>query len=261
LVMLPCAQWPVERRSCSRGYLGHGGGRDDRSDLDGDGFGVRNGSRGRVGLAVDGSDTGGVNGLSAITADVSSLTAPVAGLASSVKRATVRGRAVTGDVTELAASVALHGLSLAVASKVVGAAALVAASSTATSETTAAASEATSEGSASSTANRGNGSSTGSRAAPGKVARLAARVAAAVGGTTADAKSRAVSLDVTETLAVVALLGLSCPGVRAGVALVARLLAVVAKTLTAGADLGVVANVAALVARTTGEGRHLDIRF
>jgi len=39
------------------------------------------------------------------------------------------------------------------------------------------------------------------------VARLAARVAAAVGGTTADAKSRAVSLDVTETLAVVALLG------------------------------------------------------
>jgi hypothetical protein len=166
LVMLPCAQWPVERRSCSRGYLGHGGGRDDRSDLDGDGFGVRNGSRGRVGLAVDGSDTGGVNGLSAITADVSSLTAPVAGLASSVKRATVRGRAVTGDVTELAASVALHGLSLAVASKVVGAAALVAASSTATSETTAAASEATSEGSASSTANRGNGSSTGSRAAP-----------------------------------------------------------------------------------------------
>jgi hypothetical protein len=40
-----------------------------------------------------------------------------------------------------------------------------------------------------------------------------------------------------------------------------RLLAVVAKTLTAGADLGVVANVAALVARTTGEGRHLDIRF
>jgi len=258
LVMLPCAQWPVERRSCSRGYLGHGGGRDDRSDLDGDGFGVRNGSRGRVGLAVDGSDTGGVNGLSAITADVSSLTAPVAGLASSVKRATVRGRAVTGDVTELAASVALHGLSLAVA-KVVGAAALVAASSTATSETTAAASEATSEGSASSTANRGNGSSTGSRAAPGKVARLAARVAAAVGGTTADAKSRAVSLDVTETLAVVALLGLSCPGVRAGVALVARLLAVVAKTLTAGADLGVVANVTALVARTAGEGRHLGI--
>lgn len=70
--------------------------------------------------------------------------------------------------------------------------------------------------------------------------RLAARVAATVGGTTADAKSRAVGLDVTETLAVVALLGwirckhmsevarasrtwltLSGPGVRAGVALVA----------------------------------------
>jgi len=191
---------------------------------------------------------------------VASLTAPVAGLASSVERATVRGRAVTGDVTKLAASVALHGLSLAVASEVVGTTALVAAGSTATGETTAAASEATAEGSASTTANGGNGSSTGSRAAPGKVTRLAARVAATVGGTTADAKSRAVGLDVTETLAVVALLGLSGPGVRAGVALVARLLAVVAKTLAAGADLGVVANVTALVARTAGEGRHLDIR-
>lgn len=152
--------------SCSRGYLGHGGSRDDGSDLDGDGFGVRNGSRGRVGLAVDGSDASGVNGLGAVAADVASLTAPVAGLASGVERATVRGGAVTGDVTKLAASVALHGLSLAVASEVVGTTALVAAGSTATGETTAAASEATAEGSASTTANRGNGSGTGGRAAP-----------------------------------------------------------------------------------------------
>jgi hypothetical protein len=69
-------------------------------------------------------------------------------------------------VTKLAASVALHGLSLAVASKVVGATALVAAGGTATGETTAAASEATSERSASTTANRGDGSGTRSRAAP-----------------------------------------------------------------------------------------------
>jgi hypothetical protein len=164
--VLLCAQWPVERRSCIRGYLGHGGSRDDGSDLNGNGLGVRNGGRGRVGLAVDGSDAGGVNGLSAVAADVTSLTAPVAGLASSVERATVRSRAITRDVTKLAASVALHGLSLAVASKVVGATALVAAGSTATGETTAAASEATAEGSASTTANRGNGGSTGSGAAP-----------------------------------------------------------------------------------------------
>ena len=97
---------------------------------------------------------------------MASLTTPVAGLSSSVERAAVRGRAVTGDVTELAASVALHGLSLAVASEVVGTTALVAAGSTATGETTAAASEATAEGSASTTANGGNGGSTGSRAAP-----------------------------------------------------------------------------------------------
>lgn len=41
----------------------------------------------------------------------------------------------------------------------------------------------------------------------GKATRLTARVAAAVGSTTADAEGRAVSLDVAEALAVVALLG------------------------------------------------------
>ena len=44
----------------------------------------------------------------------------------------------------------------------------------------------------------------------GKVTRLTARVAAAVGSTTADAESRAVSLNVAEALAVVALLGCPC---------------------------------------------------
>lgn len=129
------------------------------------------------------------------------------------------------------------------------------------------------------------------------MAGLAARVAAAVGGTTADAKSRAVGLDVAKTLAVVALLscasckhsssipwlfrivtysqwssdeGRCCSrGLRESARAsgknvdteLTRLLAVVAKALAARADLGVVANVATLVACTTGEGRHLDIRF
>jgi len=44
----------------------------------------------------------------------------------------------------------------------------------------------------------------------GKMTRLAARVAAAVGSTTADAEGRAVSLNVAEALAVVALLGCVC---------------------------------------------------
>jgi hypothetical protein len=161
---------------------------------------------------------------------VASLTTPVASLASSVEWASIRGRAVTRDVTELAASVALHGLSLAIASEVVRATALVAAGSATTGEATAATGKATSEGRASSTAtDRSHGSGTGSRAAPlfivsvyvvreckdeeltyGKVARLAARVAATVGSTTADAEGRAVSLNVTKTLAVVALLGCTC---------------------------------------------------
>lgn len=166
LFWLRCAQWPVEHHLCSYGYLSHCGSRDDRCDLSGNSLGVGNGGRGHVGLAGDGLDNGGVDGLGAVPADVASLTASVAGLACSVERTTVRGRAVTGDVTKLAASVALHGLSLAVTSEVVGATALVAAGSTATGEATATAGKATSEGSASTTANGGDGSGTGSRAAP-----------------------------------------------------------------------------------------------
>lgn len=64
--------------------------------------------------------------LGAVAGDVASLTALVASLASSVERAAVGRGAVARDVSKLAAGVALHGLSLAVASEVVGATALVA---------------------------------------------------------------------------------------------------------------------------------------
>lgn len=40
--------------------------------------------------------------------------------------------------------------------------------------------------------------------------------------------------------------------------LLTRLLAVIAKALSGGADLGIVANVATLVARTTRERRHFE---
>jgi len=55
----------------------------------------------------------------------------------------------------------------------------------------------------------------------GNVTDLTAGVAATTGWTTAQAKSWAVSLDVTKTLAVVALLGLGGAWVRAVVRLVA----------------------------------------
>ena len=64
--------------------------------------------------------------LRAITGDMASLTALVAGLASSVERAAVGGGAIPRNMSKLAAGIALHGLSLAVPSKVVGATALVA---------------------------------------------------------------------------------------------------------------------------------------
>lgn len=91
------------------------------------------------------------------------------------------------------------------------------------------------------------------------MAGLAAVVAATACSVAAQTEGRAVSLDVAETLAVVALLGLGGARKRAAVGLVAGLLAVVAETLRGGADLGVVADVATLVASTTRERRHDDL--
>lgn len=64
--------------------------------------------------------------LGAVAGDVAGLAALVAGLSGSVERAAVWSRAVARDVAELAACVALHGLSLAIAREVVGPTALVA---------------------------------------------------------------------------------------------------------------------------------------
>lgn len=158
---------------------------------------------------------------------MASLAATVAGLAGSVERTAVGGGAVARDVAKLAASVALHGLSLAIAGKVVRATALVASGRTrAASETTAEATVAAARN-ASAAANAAGGVGAGTR----KVSGLSAGVAAAAGAGTAQAQGGAVSLNVAETLAVVALLRLGSARVRATVALVAGLLAVVAKAL------------------------------
>jgi hypothetical protein len=74
--------------------------------------------------------TGGL--LRAIPGDMPSLSALVAGLAGCVEWASVGSGAVAGDVAELAASVALHGLGLTVSSEVVGATALIAGGGTGT---------------------------------------------------------------------------------------------------------------------------------
>jgi hypothetical protein len=69
-------------------------------------------------------------GLRAVLGDMTDLAASVAGFPALVgERASIRRSTVPGDVAELAASVALHGLSLAIASIVIWPAALVARSS------------------------------------------------------------------------------------------------------------------------------------
>jgi hypothetical protein len=227
--------------------LSHGSDRSNR--------GSRNAAN--VNLRRDLANTRGVL-LRAVAGDVSSLTALVAGLSSGVERATVGSSAVSGDVTELAAGVALHSLSLAVTSKVVGTTALVASgrarttskptSAVATGEAT------TAHGSTTAHGARANGV----RASASKVTGLATVIATTAGTSTAQAEGRAVGLDVAKTLAVVALLGLSGSGKRASVGLVARLLAVVAEALGRGANLSVMANIATLVASTSRERRHFE---
>lgn len=97
------------------------------------------GSGNRCRLAV------GFGLLVALAGNVTSLATAVASLAGSVEWATIGSSALARDVTKLTTSVALHGLSLAVASEVVRATALVASgrTSTASSETAAESTEAT----------------------------------------------------------------------------------------------------------------------
>lgn len=173
---------------------------------------------------------------------MTSLTAAVASLAGSVEGAAVGGSAVARDVAELAAGVALHGLSLAVAGKVVGATALVAGSrARAAGEATTgeAAVAATAHGGTAAHGTRANGVGASAlvsmsvsrrqmgqhKATYSKVTGLTAVIATSAGGVSAQTEGRAVGLDMTKTLAVVALLGLGGARKRAAVGLVARLLA------------------------------------
>ncbi|KAI1104347.1 hypothetical protein F4804DRAFT_192339 [Jackrogersella minutella] len=190
--------------------------------------------------------------LGAVARDVTSFAALVAGLARRVQRATVRRRAVSGDVTKLSAGVALHGLSLAVAREVVRTTALVACGrSGATGETASA--EATTISTAGYLCAASCSSAGRVGASSGQVTGLSTVIAATVTASTAQAEGRAISLDVSEALAMVALLRLRGTGEGTLVGFVRTwLFAVVAEALGGRADLGIVANVATLVACSAG---------
>jgi hypothetical protein len=168
-----------------------------------DGGGGSNGLCGNSSVGRDRSAAVTVDlSLSAIARDVAGLAAAVAGLASGVERAAVGSSAVARDVAELAASVTLHGLSLAITGEVVGTTALVARSRASTSVSiTEASSVAATRRATSSTSHSWVG------AVAGQVASQATAVAASAGASAAQAQGGAVSLDVSKTLAVVALLG------------------------------------------------------
>jgi hypothetical protein len=185
---------------------------------------------------------------------MSSLATAVAGLASSVERAAVRCSAVARNVTQFATGVALHGLSLAISGEMVWSATLVAGSRTRATSKGAPSTESTecATGRATSTTSHAS-SSTRVGAVAGQVASQATAIASSAGSSSAQAQSRAISLrlsenecerhtrrtylDVSEALAMVALLRLGSAGMRASIGLVARLLAVIAKPLRGRAHL------------------------
>lgn len=194
-----CQQGLCDGRNVGRGCSHVDGGRHNSA--------VGRGGRGRRGsnnnVAVSGSL------LRTVARDVSSLAAPVAGLASSVEGTAVGSGAVTRDVTKLAASIALHGLGLAVSCKVVRPTALVASSGTSTASETATSWKPTGIASTAGRRSTRDTCTGGSRTGASQVTRLAAVVATTAGAGATQTQSRAVSLDVTKALTVIALLGLS----------------------------------------------------
>lgn len=184
-------------------------------------------SRGRSSGGVDGRLSGSSLSVGrAVARDVAGLGALVADLAGGAERTTVGGGAVAGDVAKLATGIALHGLGLAVTGEVVRTTALVAGGSArvATKASAEALVPTTRTGATTCAGGRGVGavallfdqswpSTTVTESTYSKVAGLAAVVAAAIG--TVQAQGGAVSLDVAEALAVVALLGLKTISIRA----------------------------------------------
>lgn len=191
-------------------------------------------------------------GLGAVTGDVTSLATAVAGIASSVEWAAVGSGAVTGDVTQFSTGVAFHSLSLTISCEVVWSTALVAGGRTRATSKGAPSTKSTK--STKSTAGRATSSSShassraGVRAVTGQMSGQATTIASSAGTSSAEAQSRAISLNVSEALTVIALLRFGSARMRASIGLVARLLAVIAKSLGRRAHLSVVSDISALEA-------------
>ncbi|KAI0420719.1 hypothetical protein F5X98DRAFT_15770 [Xylaria grammica] len=168
---------------------------------------------GDFGVGGDLTTSGGGDSvlLRAISRDMAGLAALVAGLTGRVEGAAIRGGAIARDVAKLATGIAFHSLGLAVPGEMVGATALVAGRmARATGETTASITTKTATSGRRTTTHVNTGRA---GASPCKMARLPTVVAAAVsaGGAT-QAEGRAISLNMAQSLAVVALLSLRCSG-------------------------------------------------
>jgi len=140
--------------------------------------------------------------LRTVTRDMSSLTALVTSLASSVQRSTVGSSAVTRNMAEFSTSIALHGLSLAVSSEVVGSTALVASSRTwptsKSSTRNKSAVESTTRGAETTTSTwDGTSCSSWAWARTSQMSWLTAVVASTAGTGSTKSESWAISLDVS----------------------------------------------------------------
>lgn len=195
--------------------------------------------------------------LRAITRNMASLATPIAGLSSSTQRAAIRGIAVATNMTELTTGIALHCLSLAVSGKMIGTSTLIAGSRACPTETTATEGRATKATTSDGTSASNPAQNIG-RTVPCKMAHITARVATTTVDSTRQPQSRTISLNMAQALAMITLLALRCPRMRARVRLVTRLLAVVAKAFSRRANFSKMTDGATLVAGTSRQGGHGD---
>jgi len=135
-----------------------------------------------------------------VARNVAGLTTLIASLASSVKGTTIGCSAIARNVTKLAASIALHGLSLTISGEVVGSSALVASSGTGSTSKSSTGCESstisTSRGTDTTASTRNGTRSSWAGARTSQMSWLTTVVATTAGASATETQSWAVCLDV-----------------------------------------------------------------
>jgi len=228
---------------------------------------------------------GGRLAAGAFAGDVPAFATAVTGLDGLINW-TLGSRAIAGNVAKLAAIVAFDAISLTITSKVVDATAFVAdhtgphatlgtAEPAKAATTTNGPTARTAKAALATKATRRAAKATGTAKAAGTLRAIASYMAGPTAGVAAKARAAAaasaakpgdadagtVGLKMADSVAGVALLGISSSRLRTLVGFMARLLTVVAEAFGLGTGVGKMTDIAALEASTSGERHSVHSRY